>query len=315
MPLARRCFAMVLLLVATGCPKDPAVVLADALARLRSPDAGVPSGFLVKDPQIATNGAISGKCQDGTELVSTPEEVAEARKKDPQVEGMILLLAQLSMRCFSLEMAEKDRERAHASVVKAALEHNVKHEGISDDEIKKLVCKKLKTEMPPSSSDRARLAKVHQTLYGCGDPGPGPYGNTGRWRIVEKISPIDDKKTVFISISSGEEESIGQDSLHIRCRAGKIEIFLSCSKYVGAGEGTNIDWRLDKDPPAKVWCEPGQGGDSLFLSKPSERIRPMLNKSTLAVQYPAYSRGPVTAVFPLAGLDNALRSMDGLCKF
>jgi len=134
-------------------------------------------------------------------------------------------------------------------------------------------------------------------------------------QVSTEKNPLDDTRTVFLSLSATTGQSRFGDAvwLVVRCQSGKINAFINWNSYLGleqtpvitrlgAGEAKNQKWPLSTDNKATFY--PGDAAaflEQLFGSRPFRRPDH------------AYSESPITAVFDLAGLSAAVKPLREVC--
>jgi len=146
-------------------------------------------------------------------------------------------------------------------------------------------------------------------------PSPTNVAGSGKWQVSNLQNPLDDTRTVALSLGATTGESRYGDPvvLVIRCQSGKINAFINWSSYLGleqtpvttrlgAGETKTQRWPLSTDNKASFY--PGDAG--AFLEQ-------LLSADRFVAQTTPYSESPITAVVELAGLSAAVKPLREVC--
>lgn len=147
--------------------------------------------------------------------------------------------------------------------------------------------------------------------------------NKGKWLVSDKISPIDDSKSVYLEliadspISSGYKKSI--PSLHIRCKEKQTDFFIDFDVFLGSDSITPTT-RIDSEKAIKnlIWAL-STDHNAMFYNGSSKKviafIKSLINKNKLFVQVTPYSESPVNTTFDLTGLDEAIKPLRAACNW
>jgi len=136
----------------------------------------------------------------------------------------------------------------------------------------------------------------------------------GKWLVSAKQNPVDDTKTVTLILSADSGQStIGKPvSLILRCESKKTEAYISWNNYLGSE--ADVLTRIGNAPAvSKNW---GLSTDSQATFYPGNHIafiKSLLQADRLVAQVTPYDESPVTAVFDLAGLSNAIKPLQETC--
>jgi type VI secretion system protein VasI len=135
----------------------------------------------------------------------------------------------------------------------------------------------------------------------------------GNWIVTTDTNPIDDSKTVvaYLKARSGENSS-QVPTLVLRCMSNKTESMIEWNDFlsteyqyvttrVGSKKAVTEPWSLSTDKT------------STFHTEPIAFIRSMLKESRLLAQTTPYNENPVTAIFDISGIDNALTEVRKTC--
>ncbi len=146
-------------------------------------------------------------------------------------------------------------------------------------------------------------------------PSATNVAGSGEWRLSTEQNPIDDTRTVTLSLAATSGQSRLGDAVRliVRCQSGKIHAFIIWSSYLGLektlvttrlgpGDAKTQPWPLSTDNQATFY----PGNDAAFLEQ-------LLSSDRLVAQTTPYSESPITAVFDLAGLSAAIKPLREVC--
>ena len=166
--------------------------------------------------------------------------------------------------------------------------------------------------------DLKRLAcydSIAQSLGYSRIPAPAKVTGSGGWQVSTQKNPLDDTRTVFLSLSATTGQSQFGDAvwLIVRCQSGKIDAFINWSSYLGleqtpvttrlgTGEAKTQKWSLSTDNKATFY----PGDDAAFLEQ-------LLTSDRFVAQTTPYGESPITAVFELTGLSAAVKPLREVC--
>lgn len=138
----------------------------------------------------------------------------------------------------------------------------------------------------------------------------------GKWQVSVNTNPVDDSKTVVLTLRAGSGKSRwGKPiTLVVRCKSNKTELYISWNDYlgrngkvltrVGSQRAVTKSWGLSTDSQATFH----RGGTISFIKK-------MMEADKLVAQITPYNENPVTAVFDTAGLENAIKPLRETCSW
>jgi type VI secretion system protein VasI len=163
---------------------------------------------------------------------------------------------------------------------------------------------------------------------------------TDKWRVTESNSPMDDSKTVVLTLVSENEIQgpIGavKPSLIVRCQQKKTDLYvvtgMAASVEVGFDGGPRaahkVGIRLDEEEATyRDWYESGDnkalfagdmiydstGHRSAFSGGVIELVKRVSNASKLTFQFTPFDGSPQVAAFDLKGLDDHLHAVAEAC--
>jgi len=143
-----------------------------------------------------------------------------------------------------------------------------------------------------------------------------PIQGKGKWEVANTINPIDDTQTtaLFLSADSGKSKWGEPIVLMVRCASKRTELFIRWNDYlggeaqvltrVGKEKASTTDWTLSTDSTA-----------SFYPGSPIPFIRTLLKHEQLVAQVTPYGDSPVTAIFDINGLRNAIQPLMENCNW
>jgi type VI secretion system protein VasI len=135
----------------------------------------------------------------------------------------------------------------------------------------------------------------------------------GKWRIEVTTDPLDDSEstTLQLDADSGKTRFGAPISLTIKCQSNDIDISVNWSSYMGSVP--NVLTRIgNEEPETRIWRV---SKDSLSTIHPAAKrfLFSMLNETQLVSRLNPYNSNPVTAIFNISGIDQAVDSVRHLC--
>lgn len=143
--------------------------------------------------------------------------------------------------------------------------------------------------------------------------------STGNWYVSAKKSQIDDSEKVTLILQADEPVKTSFSKvtplLFVRCSEAKTNVYVSWDIYLGL-EQTEMLIRFDRAPAqTKTWSISTdskavfvRGGDVNFAKK-------MMHHGKLLAQITPYGESPVTAVFNIEGLKEAIKPLRRACSW
>lgn len=137
----------------------------------------------------------------------------------------------------------------------------------------------------------------------------------GDWIVDVEVNPIDDTTTVTLILEATSGTSVYGDPVYFfaRCMSGETDVFISWDDYlgreanvltrVGEEEATTQKWGMSTDQTAT------------FHPKPVAFLKDMMSTDRLVAQVTPYNESPVTAIFQISGLSQALEPLREECEW
>lgn len=145
-----------------------------------------------------------------------------------------------------------------------------------------------------------------------------------KWKVSEETSKVDDRKNVFVAVDSLErlEGRFGlkdRARLLFTCREGKTSSYITFGgHFMSSLSGGTVTYRVDKRPAGKRRMTESTDHQALGHWSALEAIpfaRELYGANSLYIQATPHSESPVSAEFPVSGLEEALKPLQAACKW
>lgn len=144
-----------------------------------------------------------------------------------------------------------------------------------------------------------------------------------KWVITEEVSPIDDSKTVMLSLKS--DSPIKSDfsqvipTLNIQCKERETDFYINFNIFLSTHDIKPIT-RIDSDKAVNgVEWSISTDYKALFYpgsqKKINEFIKTLKDKKKFFIQVTPFSKGSVNTTFDLTGLDEAIKPVREACNW
>ncbi|EID0034502.1 hypothetical protein LA064_004677 [Vibrio alginolyticus] len=142
---------------------------------------------------------------------------------------------------------------------------------------------------------------------------------TGKWRVSEEKSPIDDSVNVYLSVLANETVLSGykkvKPSLYVRCAENKTSIFIDWGLYLGLDE-TRLLTRFDKEKAKTSTWSISTDNKAIFVrGSDIKYAKKLMQHEQLLTQITPYSESPVMATFDVSGLSEAIKPLRKACHW
>lgn len=157
------------------------------------------------------------------------------------------------------------------------------------------------------------LAKVNKLNGPQQKPAPTGVGN---WIVKDETNPIDDSRKVTLGLkaSSGQSGYGKPIGLIAQCVSGKTNLYINWNDYLGGDEVPTLI-RVDKSTAKnEVWAI-STDNQAAFSPTPLALLKQLAESETFLAQVTPYNESPVTAIFDLAGIKNAIKPLRETCKW
>lgn len=137
----------------------------------------------------------------------------------------------------------------------------------------------------------------------------------GKWNVRSTINPVDDSKTVTLSLfaDSGQGRWGDQVYLIIRCKSNTTDLYISWNDYLG--RKANVLTRIGSSKASTEYWPLSTDKKATFKNKPIPFIKKMMESNKMVAQVTPYNESPVTAVFNTTGLKSAITALRDTCHW
>lgn len=136
---------------------------------------------------------------------------------------------------------------------------------------------------------------------------PTAVEGTGKWQVSVKTNPLDDTTTVTLVLLADSGTSTWGDrvALVLRCKSNKTEAYINWHDYLGSE--ARVTWRVGGDDAiTRKWSLSTNSEATFYPDSDITFIQQLLDADRLVAQVTPYAENPVTAIFDLTGLTNAM---------
>ena len=135
----------------------------------------------------------------------------------------------------------------------------------------------------------------------------------GYWLIRHETNPIDDSKTVELTLFPKETPVRAKDivSLVARCKSNKTEVYISWNDYLG--RNSDVLTRIGKNKAKTERWSLSTDSQATFNNNPIKLLKDMMEADSLIAQITPYNDNPKTVVFNTIGLVNAIKPLQEVC--
>lgn len=146
----------------------------------------------------------------------------------------------------------------------------------------------------------------------------------GKWLVKEKTNPLDDTRTVVLSLPADEGRSRWGDPiyLHLLCTSGNTESYIDWGTYLGqetfvksrmgSQTATGAEWNLSTDQKGSFYP---RGSSAPHGLNPRYFVMALTTVDTFVAQTTPYSENPIIAVFDVRGLEHAMVPLLDACRW
>ncbi|MGU3237515.1 hypothetical protein FA893_07430 [Photobacterium damselae subsp. piscicida] len=142
-----------------------------------------------------------------------------------------------------------------------------------------------------------------------------PTSDNGKWDVRSTLNPIDDSKTVTLSLSadSGKGRWGDRISLIIRCKSNKTDLYINWNDFLGSE--ASVLTRIGNAKASTAYWPLSTDKKATFKNQPIPFIKKMMKSNKMVAQVTPYNENPVTAVFDTKGLNAAIFSLRETCHW
>ncbi|WP_171040643.1 type VI secretion system-associated protein TagO [Marinobacter alexandrii] len=168
--------------------------------------------------------------------------------------------------------------------------------------------------------DCAGIANDAKRL-GCYDLAAGKAvkttGAPGNWQLTEEKNPLDDTKTLVLSLvaESGSNRRGQKPVLFIRCRSNKTEMWISWEDFLGS-DNPKVTTRIGgSEAKTRAWDVSSTKTSSFYPRSPVLALQRIMKADQFVAQVTPYNENPITAIFQISGLDSAIKPLRKNCNW
>ena len=141
----------------------------------------------------------------------------------------------------------------------------------------------------------------------------------GEWIVRADTNPLDDSRTVSL-INSSEEgrTSLGDAiTLVLRCSSGETEAYINWHDYLGNDDTVSVTSRIGSgDAKTSAWGNSTDNQGTFFRDGGTRQfIGSLMEADSFVARTTPYNESPVTAVWDLDGLAEAVMPLREACEW
>ena len=144
---------------------------------------------------------------------------------------------------------------------------------------------------------------------------PADGVKVGSWEVSDEINPLDDTRSVRLGqIAESGQSSMGSSiALVLMCQSGETDLAINWSDYLGSE--VRVTTRVGRQrAETKRWNLSTNSQASFYPDNAREFIlTELMNADRFIAQTTPYNENPVTAVFDLTGLSQAIEPLLEAC--
>ena len=143
-------------------------------------------------------------------------------------------------------------------------------------------------------------------------PSPSPHG---KWHARIETNPLDDSRTVILSVEANRQSSNLEAPIHLllRCTREKTDVILQWGKRLDE-KGALVSTRIGQSPPqTETWNLSTDEKATFFAGDKALFVNGLLDADRFVAQTTPEGNNPMTAIFDISGLDKALEPARKLC--
>lgn len=144
---------------------------------------------------------------------------------------------------------------------------------------------------------------------------PLSISGKGKWDVHVEVNPIDDSKTVFLTLKADEGKSKWKRPIYLtaRCLSNKTEVYINWDDYLG--RKVSMTTRVGNKKAVTSRWGVSSDGKAAFHHKPIGLLKDMMEHNKFVAQVTPYNDSPVTAIFDISGLSNAIAPLRETCNW
>jgi len=136
---------------------------------------------------------------------------------------------------------------------------------------------------------------------------------TGKWRFDKEINPIDDTITITFILESDSGKSIYGQPIYLvlRYKSKKTEAYINWNSYLGSKANVLTRMGTEKDS-TQTWSLSTNSQATFYPKDDIKFIQKLMNVDKFVAQITPYNENPITAVFDIRGLRNAIEQFNDI---
>lgn len=153
--------------------------------------------------------------------------------------------------------------------------------------------------------------------YGLQGPQVQPVdvSGNGKWAVNVETNPIDDSKTVTLLLKADEGQNRWGSPVAMlaRCRSNETDLFIVWNDYLGSE--ADVLSRVGTEKARTRRWSMSTDSKATFHPQPIAFLKSMMEADSLVAQVTPYNESPVTAVFDIKGLSEAIKPLRETCHW
>jgi type VI secretion system protein VasI len=179
-----------------------------------------------------------------------------------------------------------------------------------------------------AASDKCAKIPDSKSRLACYDMDYRPTSeqmSDSQWEVMQHKSQLDDSPGVVISVGSARpiKDKFGRErqaSLHVVCRENTTSLQLHfAGNFMSDTQGHgNVTYRLDSNQAQTASLNVSNDNKALGLWSGSQSIpviKSFFGHDSLVVRALPFNESYVTATFPIAGIENAIKPLREACHW
>lgn len=167
------------------------------------------------------------------------------------------------------------------------------------------------------------VARAHR-LDGPQAVVPATGDDTGDWLVREDVNPIDDSRRVVLVLEaeSGKARFGQLVRLVARCQSDKTEVYIKWYDYLGNdSSGVYEEWKFvtervgERKSVRRKWPVSTDNSATFAPNSPIALLKQIATAERFVAQVTPYNESPVTAIFQVTGLRQALVPLAAACNW
>lgn len=162
---------------------------------------------------------------------------------------------------------------------------------------------------PPDASHAADSAQAASPSEPAAEPARD-------WRVNTTTHPADGSTTVVLYRGAMEvraHSALHTPILYVRCKRGATELYIDWHDYI-PGSTHQVTTRLDRGPTqARMWSLSRSNVATFYPDSPVDFLQALMQADLLYTEATPYNTSPVTAVFDVEGLAEAIQPLRTQC--